>query len=388
MLLSPLENWIIMKIAIDASRAINETAGIGRYSQQIIKNLLQIDQQNQYLLIFTYFRKDPRKEKLIKEFEAPNVTTKTLRIPGMLKEKIWGWRLPYFGGFLEKADVFFAPSFFEVNFGLKIPQVMTIHDLTTFIFPLHRGKEVSGRLSKRTLEAAKIAKKIIAVSAVTSVDAQKYLKVSASKIRLVYSGKDDLREPAKNLPAPLKSKSYILFVGTIEPRKNLVGLLKAFAFLPPRLQEAFPLVIVGAKGWNTGETYDCWRALKLERKVKFLGFASDAVLAKLYKEAAVFCYPSIYEGFGLPILEALGFGTPVVTSNISSLPEVAGKAAILVDPHEPKSICQGIQQALENQNTVEELKKEAQKQIQKFSWEKAASKTLEVFEEAIGKKVR
>lgn len=371
-----------MKIAIDASRAVNETAGIGRYSKELIKNLLQIDQQNQYLLIFTYFRKDSRKEKLIKEFEAPNVKTKTLRIPGTLKEKVWGWRLPYFGSFVENADVFFAPSFFEVNFGLKIPQVMTIHDLTTFIFPLHRGKEVSKRLSKRTLEAGRLAKKIIAVSESAAADAEKYLKVSKNKIKMIYSGLSYLPKPAQNLPGLLKPKSYILFVGTIEPRKNLTGLFKAYALLPPRLQNDFPLVVVGAKGWNTGETYDCWRALKLENKVKFLGFISDSILAKLYKEAAVFCYPSVYEGFGLPILEALGFGTPVVTSNISSLPEVAGRAAILVDPHEPKSICQGIQQALENQNTVEELKKEAQKQLRKFSWGKTARETLKVLEEA------
>lgn len=373
-----------MKIAIDASRAVNETAGIGRYCREIVKNLLQIDQKNQYLLIFTYFRKDPRKVRLIKEFEAPNVKIKTLRIPGGLKEKIWGWKIPYFGGFLENADVFFAPSFFEVNFGLKIPQVVAIHDLTTFIFPLHRGKEVSGRLSKRAFEAGRLAKKIIVISQSAAVDAEKYLKVSKNKIKMIYSGLSYLPKPAQNLPGLLKPKSYILFVGTIEPRKNLTSLFKAYALLPPRLQNDFPLVVVGAKGWNTGETYDCLRALKLEGKVKFLGFVSDAILAKLYQEAAVFCYPSVYEGFGLPILEALGFGTPVVTSNISSLPEVAGKAAILVDPHNPKSICQGIQQALENQNKIEELKKEAQKQIKKFSWEKAAKETLKLLEEVAG----
>lgn len=370
-----------MIIAIDASRAINETAGIGRYSQEIIRHLLQIDQKNEYLLLFTLFRCNKKKEKLIKTFQAPNVKIKRLRIPGRLKEKIWQWRMPWFGIFLEEADVFFAPSFFEVNFGLKIPQVMTIHDLTTFLFPLHRGQEVSERLSRRAKEAAKVVKKVIALSQSTAKDAEKYFKVSKNKIKMIYPGPSKLSLTAQNLPGTLKANSYILFVGTIEPRKNLTGLFKAYALLPLRLQAKFPLVIVGARGWNTGETYDCLRALKLEGKVKFLGFVSDAILAKLYQEAAVFTYPSLYEGFGLPVLEALNFGTPVVTSNISSLPEAAGKAAVLIDPENPKSICRALERLLEGQSEVEKLQKEAAKQVKKFSWAKAAHETLKVLEE-------
>ncbi len=294
----------------------------------------------------------------------------------------WQWKIGWFRKFLSGADVFFAPSFFEVNFGLKIPQVMTIHDLTTFLYPEHRGKEVSERLSARVKEASKITHKIMAVSQSTGRDIEKYLKVSAKKIAVIYPGLSQLDKPNHQLPNNLKTKSYILFVGTVEPRKNLVGLFKAYSLLPLRLQEQYPLVIVGAEGWNVGETYDAFKTLKLEGKVKFLGFVSDASLAKLYQEAAVFVYPSLYEGFGLPVLEALSFGTPVVTSNISSLPEVAGQAALLVDPLEPKSICRGLQEVLEHQEVIERLKKEAEKQVKKFSWETAAKKTLKVLEEA------
>ena len=381
-----------MKIAIDASRAINETAGIGRYTREIVSNLLKIDSKNEYLLIFSYFKKSPAKEKAIKQFQRSNVQIKTLKIPGTLKESIWRWRLSWYNRLLEKADVFFAPSFFEVNFGLKIPQVMTIHDLTTFIYPLHRGEVISERLSKRAKEAAKIAKKIITVSETTASDAQKYLNISGKKIKVIYPGLSELAKPAKNLPRGLKTKSYILFVGTIEPRKNLIGLFKAYSLLPLHLQEKHPLVIVGAKGWNAGATYDVLKTLKLEGKSKFLGYVTDTVLAKLYESCAVFCYPSIYEGFGLPVLEAFFYGAPVVTSNVSSLPEVAGKAALLVEPDEPESICKGIQRLLEGKTEVLNLQKEAQKQVQKFSWEKAARGTLkvleEVYQEQKGRKVR
>jgi len=370
-----------IKIAIDASRAINEQAGIGRYTRDLIKTMTLIDKKNQYLLFFSYWRKNPKKEREIKSFKAPNVKIKTLRLPGNFKEKAWLWKLPWYEKILEDADVFFAPSFLEVNFGLQIPQVMTIHDLTTFIWPEHRGREISQRLSKRTKDAARKVEKIIAVSGSTAKDALKYLKLSKAKIKVIYPGLTGLPEPAKTLPKGLKAKSFILFVGTIEPRKNLAGLFKAYALLPPPLQEKYPLAIVGAEGWNTGEIYETIKTLKLEGKIKFLGFVSDPVLAKLYQEAVVFVYPSFYEGFGLPVLEALSFKTAVLTSNTSSLPEVAGQAVLLIDPKDPKSITSGLQRLLEGKAERQLLQNEAEKQVKKFSWERAARETMRLLEE-------
>lgn len=370
-----------MKIAIDASRAINEKAGIGRYTLQLVKKMIAIDKKNDYLLLFTYFRKNPEKEKIIKSFERPNVKIVKLRLPGGWKEKIWHWQMPLLQPLIRGAQVFFAPSFFETNFGLKIPQVVTIHDLATFIFPDQRGQKVSDRLSKRAYESAKLAKKIIVPSFSTAKDAQKFLKIRPEKIAVIYPGKTEFGEPVKKLPSKLRAKSFILFVGTIEPRKNLIGLFKAYALLPPKLQSQYPLVVVGVKGWNTGETFEVLKTLKLTEKVKFLGFASDSLLARLYKEAAVFVYPSLYEGFGLPVLEALIFGVPVVTANTSSLTEVAGKAAALIDPEDPKSIAKALQRLLEAKFERELLKKEAVGQVKKFSWEKAAKETIKVCQE-------
>jgi len=369
-----------MKIAIDATRAVTERAGIGRITYQLIENLLKTDHKNQYLLFFSYFRKSLEKEKLIQKFKKPNVEIKTYRIPGALKEKIWAWKIPWFNRTLGKSEVLLAPSFLEVNLGVKIPQVVIIYDMTTFLFPDQRGQAVSERLSKRTKIACKKAEKIIAISEATKRDVLNILKIPSSKVVVTYPGLTRLPEPAKKLPQGLKEKSYILFVGTIEPRKNLIGLFRAYAMLSAQLQEKFPLVVVGAQGWNTGETYQVLRKENLKDKVIFLGYQDDNMLAKLYREAAVFVYPSLYEGFGIPIIEAMSFGTPVITSNVSSMPEAAGKAALLIDPTEPKSISSALQRVLEGEFKVSNTQLKAQ--ANKFSWEKAAKEVLRALEEA------
>jgi len=373
-----------MKIAIDASRAVNEKAGIGRYTKEIIENLLKIDKKNKYVLFFSYFRRDKEKEKYIESLKAchpARVKVKFLKIPGSLKEETWRWKINWLEKFLDLPDVFFAPSFFEINYGLKAPQVVTIHDLTTFLYPLHRGKEVSARLSNRAKEAARISQKIIAISKATATDATKFLDTLSTKIEVIYPGLSVLDGPSNSLPEGLESKSYLLYVGTIEPRKNLVGLLRSYEMLPEKLQKKYPLVIVGAKGWNTGKIWRVLQSLKSKENIKFMGFLPDPILAKLYKEAAVFVYPSFYEGFGLPVLEALGYGVPVVTSNCSSLPEVTEEAALLIDPADNKSIARAIQRLLGNSSARSDLGKKGKIQARKFSWENAAKETLRILEE-------
>jgi len=366
-----------MKIAIDATRAVIEKAGIGRGTKELVKNLIKADKKNQYLLLFSYFRKDPAKVREIQAFQAPKVKIKTYKIPGSFKEAIWGWQAPWFDRLLEGADIFLAPSFFEVNLGAKTPQIVLVHDLTTILFPKQRGEEISQRLSKRLEKACKLATKIIAISESTKRDLIRLLKIPAEKIEVIYWAPTKVKEMGQ-LPKGLKTKSYILFVGTIEPRKNLVGLFRAYGKLPPSLQQKYPLVVVGAQGWNTGETYKVLRDEKLEDKVKFLGYVDDKTLAKLYQAAAVSIYPSLYEGFGLPIVEAMSYGTPVITSDTSSMPEAAGRAGVFVDPTNPKSIARALQRVLEGEIKV--LSSDLKAQAARFSWEKAARETLRLLE--------
>ena len=371
-----------MKIAIDVTRAIIENAGIGRYTFEIVQNMIRQDNKNEYLVYSTHYNDSADKDKRLKSFAAKNVKIKRFRIPGRVKEILWGAKINFFGGFLEDCDLLFAPSNFEVILGAKIPQVVTIHDLTTFIFPAQRGKKESDFVSRRIRQTCQVAKKIICVSKSTKSDLQKYVQIDPGKIEVVYSGWKKFDKIADKLPFNLVKKRYILSVGTIEPRKNLVGLLRAYALLDDELKNQYPLVLVGGKGWNDSAIFEELNTLKLKNFVNFTGFVKDDELARLYEDCKVFAYVSLYEGFGLPVVEALSFGVPVITSNVSSLPEVAGKSAVLVNPNDEKEIAKTLRRLLLDERYSRMIATGAKSQAQKFSWEDSAKQTLEIIEAA------
>lgn len=354
-----------------------------------MEHLLKVGKDHKFILIFTYWRADKEKEEKIKSYRRDNVTIRTAKIPGALKETLWRGKsrlynflsrkfprqaMLDYNGLYQGADVVLAPSFLEYKNGLKLPQVTIIHDMATFLFPDQRGKEVSNRLSNQALIAIKGSKKVIAISKNTKKDIIEVCKVE-NKLKVIYPGLTSFDKVAPNLPKGLLAKKYILFTGTIEPRKNLKNLLIAYGLLPMAIKNKYPLVICGASGWNNMEELKVMGEIE---SVKWLGFVSDTVLAKLYKEAAVFVYPSIYEGFGLPILEAMQAGTPVITSNRSSMPEAAGTAGVLINPDDPKSIVGGLQAVLGGKISCSQMVKAGREQVKKFSWEKCANEVLEV----------
>jgi len=363
-----------MKIVVDITRAIIENAGIGRYTREITRHLLASDNQNAYTLLSTHFRNNQEKNQRIQEFIRPNVNIKRLKIPGSFKELAWGWHWDWYEKAFCEGDVLLAPSFFEVNLGFKIPQVVTIHDMATFLYPEQRGQEVSSRHNKRVKEVCKKAQRIIAISESTKRGLHRLLGIDAKKIQVIYPGRTGFPKGGL-LPRALKPKHYILFVGTIEPRKNLKNLLKAYSLIPIALRDKYPLVIVGGKGWNTQKEL---QEIGKTEGVNWLGYMSDADLGALYKNAYIFAYPSLYEGFGLPVIEAQQFGVPVVTSNLSSLPEACGDGGVLVDPESPKGIAKAIEHLLKDKKLYSVLSKKALANAQRFSWEKAARETLAV----------
>lgn len=368
----------IMLIAINASRAVNEKAGVGRVADNLIRNLLNlpageagIDHQNQYLLLFNFFRHRAEKTAAAMSFKQKNSQIRISHWPGRLQE--WWFELDIPKNL--PTDVYLAPTFLDVSLGLQIPQVVIIHDLTNFIYPRHAGVEISRRYQDKTRKACAKAAKIIAVSESTKKDIVRLLKIQPDKIDVIYPGQTTFPVGGK-LPPKIKPKNYILFVGTIEPRKNLKNLLTAYSLLPTAIRNNYPLVIVGGKGWNNNiELAEIGKT----PGVNWLGYVSNQELGALYRNASVFAYPSLYEGFGLPVLEAQQFGVPVVTSNVSSLPEAAGEGALLIDPKNPKSISRALQRVLEDKELHQKLSKKARSHAQKFSWEKAARETLEVF---------
>jgi glycosyltransferase involved in cell wall biosynthesis len=271
----------------------------------------------------------------------------------------------------------------------RTPRVVTIHDAIPYIYP-----ETSTALDRliyrfwlpwivRRLDA------IITVSQQSKDDIVRYLPVDPQRVVVIPLAAGARYQPAPRaqiervldryrIPAP-----YILYVGSIEARKNLARLLEAYARLR-RWSPQWRLVVVGARKWKFSPVFDTVRRLGLEPHVQFTGYVADDDLPALYSGADLFVFPSVYEGFGLPVLEAMACGTPVVTSNSSSLPEVAGDAALLVDPLDVEAIASGMRAVLSDHALRAELRRRGLDRARQFTWERTASDTIAVYERVLG----
>jgi glycosyltransferase involved in cell wall biosynthesis len=230
------------------------------------------------------------------------------------------------------------------------------------------------------------ARRILAVSESTKRDLIQCYDLSPDKVDVVYNGVDPAFRPLpSDKIAPFRREAdlperFMLFVGTLEPRKNVVGLLEAYARLPKGRP---PLMLVGGKGWLYDEIFARVEALELTREVHFVGFVAAETLPLWYNAADLFVYPSLYEGFGLPALEAMACGTPVITSTASSLPEVVGDATRLVDPSDTDGLAATMAQLLGSREQREQMRVAGLAQASKFSWEKTAIQTAHCFRQAL-----
>lgn len=390
-----------MNIGIDANYLIFEKAGIGKYTQNIIKNLLKIDRKNHYFLYFSFFRHSSNRRKEIDEFlsqiKSKKVTVRISHLPAAWQEWLTGSPIPPFRFFGDKLDIFFAPYAASVpksrywGKDQKPPKIVTtVHDLVFLRYPEHRGKKLSQFYLKRHQIAAQNSQKLMAVSLSTKEDLINLLKVDTRNIKVVYEAADIKFRPLKKKEVSRARQiigqyfnpktKYILSVGTLEPRKNLARLITAFSLLPNALKQKYQLVLVGGKGWNNRTLLQTINNLNLKDRVILTGFVKDDDLPYIYNQASIFVYPSLYEGFGLPVLEAMAAGVPVVTSNLSSLPEVAGRATCLINPTDEKAIAQAIVKVLSQPKFAQKLIKQGFIQAKKFSWGKAAQETLDLFE--------
>jgi glycosyltransferase involved in cell wall biosynthesis len=237
-------------------------------------------------------------------------------------------------------------------------------------------------------EAIRQADRVIADSHSTAQAIEAEFPLAGNKVRVVHLGIPSMPAPADRASLlPLRiDRPYFLFVGTLEPRKNLRRLLIAFACLPEAVRAANLLVIAGGRGWGGVNVAGYLKELRLERHVVITGYVGDAQLSTLYAHARFLVMPSLYEGFGLPLVEAMSFGVPVLTSNTSSMPEVAGDAGLLIDPLDEKSIGQGILRLLTDDRFHRNLAEKAKNNATRFSWAKAARETMAIFAEAIQSK--
>ncbi len=386
-----------MNIGIDANCLIFEHAGVGKYTQNILKNIIENDKKNHFYLYFSFLRYRSKRKKEISKLlpRSKNVTVRIIPIPAAWYEFLTSTSLPITKIIHEPLDVFFAPYASGIPKKGFSKMVVTIHDLVFLRYPEHRGGKLSNYYLKRHQIALKSCDRIIAVSYSTKKDLVGLLKVNPNKIEVIYEAVDERFKVLKSKETSKASRvisryfdpkiKYILSVGTLEPRKNLARLVSAYSLLPYNLQKEYQLVLIGAKGWNNSSLNKTIEDLNLLDKVIIPGFVSDEDLSYIYNRASVFVYPSLYEGFGLPPLEAMASGVPVITSNKSSLPEVVGKAAILVNPQKEDEIANAIRKILSREKFAKKMIKKGLIQARKFSWEKASKKTLKLIKQVAKK---
>lgn len=367
-----------MNIGYDGSRInVSQRTGTENYSYQILKHLLQIDQQNNYMV---YSRSKLSDQSL----EAGNVTNKVINM-----RRLWTQAGLAYEVIRHKPDVLFIPAHtLPVFRPLNLKTVVTIHDLGAEYLPQYHQFPAKLYLNRSTEYAAKYATHLIAVSEYTKKDLISKMGVDSDRISVVYEGVDQtelLPKSDQDIQA-IKLKynihqDYILFVGTIQPRKNLVNLIEAYAKLLPQNVQ---LVIAGGKGWMSDDIYAAPARLKIEDKVTFLGYIDEEDKAALYSGASATALISHFEGFGLPIVESMACGTPVIASDASSLPEVVGEAGILVPPNDVDAISSGLNEILTNHKLRQSLIESGFDQASKFNWSDAASQTLRVIERVAG----
>ncbi len=398
-----------MLIGVDASRAfLLQRTGTENYTWQLLLALAKLECEHSFRVYTKASSKFPAfggaGTVQSSKFEEKTINWEYLWTQGGLALETW--RRP--------VDALFIPAHvipFLKN--PRVPTIVTVHDLGFEFLPWYQNPIQRFYLSKIIEKLrSRSATHIIAVSKSTKKDLIEKLGVPEGKISVVYEGTDRRFAPELKIKSEklkiIKKKykidgEYILFVGTIQPRKNLVRLIEAFARVLGEIRDSpgpgpedflragifssrisranLQLVLVGKRGWSADEIYEAPKQFGVADKIKFLDYVSDEDLSALYTGALCFCLPSLHEGFGLPVLEAMASGVPVVISNVSSLPEVGGDAAVYVDPYNVNSIADGLSQLLTADITsYNQLVERGLKQVQKFSWEKCARETMEVFE--------
>ncbi len=364
-----------MKIGFEAERAnVANPTGVERYALEVILNLAKIDQKNEYVL---YFRTEPRKEfkNLPKNFQL-----RVIPFPKFWTQTRLTWEL-----FWHPVDVFFMPIQ-ALPFIHPKNSVITVHDIAYEFFPKAFSGFMGFYLKLTTRWGVRRAKKIVTVSETTKNDVVRVYHTDPKKIKAIHLGLNpyiastNYEQTQSVLDKYLLTyKKYILFVGTLQPRKNIINLIDAYLKIRHENRIEEKLVIAGGRGWLWEPIVEKINANK-DNGVTYLEYVPQDDLPKLYSGATLLALPSIYEGFGLPPLEAMACATPVVVSNISSLPEVVGDAGVLVDPNSVNSIAGGLLKVLANRHLQADMATKGLARAKQFNWETTAREILTLFE--------
>ncbi len=380
-----------MLIGIDASRALRaRRTGTERYSLEIIRHLLHLPAaQAHHWRLYTDTTLPPA------IFVAPTgaqndqttspASVESCVLPG---QRLWTHRALAREVVRRPPDVLFVPAhvlpFVQPAHRLP-PSVVTIHDLGYHYFPQAHSRFQQLYLPWSTRWNAWAAQAVIAVSRATATDLQQQYNTPAQKITVIHEAaawpQPDSAWSAQTLRTHYALPArYALYVGTLQPRKNLTRLLRAYHHLLQQHTLDWDLVLAGAGGWESAALQQLATELGISQRVHFLGYVAEEALSALYVTACFFCFPSLFEGFGLPILEAQTYGVPVMSANNSSLPEIAGDAAILIDPTDVEAMADAMLQLSQDEALRQRLIAAGYANVKRFSWQKAAQETLAVLE--------
>lgn len=364
-----------LRIGVDARLLSEPATGLGRYLFEVLSRM--VDSGHDWFLY-------SHRPIIIGDWKRKNIFVRNLNLNNRPMRMLWAQSvLPYWAN-KDQVDIFWSPAHRIPRFlSSRIDSVVTIHDLVwryagETMRPLSRWLD-----SKFMMEAASKANVVIAVSKSTAKDLIAEDRTLAEKISVITQGVSPYLLPAlrnhKQRMAGVNSPYYI-FVGTLEPRKNLKRLIEALSILPPNVKNSAKLIIVGGKGWGGVNVESLIKEFGVQDNVEYFGYVDDSTLATLYSNALFIAMPSLYEGFGLPLIEAMAYGVPALTSNRSSMPEVVGDAGVLIDPEDVQSISNGLSLLLTDQKLRKMLSNYALDRVKNFDWCISAKETLKIFE--------
>ncbi len=385
-----------MNIGIDIRPLMSPVrSGVGEYSYELLNAIFIIDKTNQY---FLFYNSCTDVSEFIPNWKQDNISYIKTDWPNkMFNASAKLFSFPKIDATIEKRvkfaqnkklDYFFSSNFNFTPLSKSAKTVLTVHDLSFEFFP--EFYSLKQRLwhqainPKRQCQRADI---ILVPSENTRRDLMDLYKISPEKINVLYPGtncyseQDEGSFQKKKLEIQKKyslPEKFILFLGTVEPRKNILGLIAAFEQAYSKFSNPHSLIIAGHKGWRDKKIYKKFQFSPYKDKIKFIGSIGPEEKQTLYSLASLFVYPSFYEGFGFPVVEAMSAGTPVITSNRSSLPEIAGNAACLINPNRPTEIANAMVMMLTNQKLSERLTVAGLGQVEKFNWEKTARNFLKI----------
>src|SRR5688500_12973439 len=372
-----------MRIAIDARKL--RDFGIGTYIRNILTELSRLDRTNEYVVLCRPDDLDSG-DVLGRNFRMVPETAPTYSLSEQFRIPLALWR--------EGVTLFHAPHYVLPPL-VRCPSVVTIHDCIHLMFPQYLPSRLALTYARGSITlASRRATRVLTVSESSKRDILRFVDVPAGKIDVIYNAYDERFgvEPREEDVIRVRERyqlhdEFVLYAGNVKPHKNLERLIQAFYLVRKRGLDRLKLVLIGDEISRYAALRRAVHQHQLHKYVRFLGYMPESTLAVMYRLAGVFVFPSLYEGFGLPPLEAMASGTPVVTSNVSSLPEVAGDAAVLVDPYDPQAIADGIYRVRSDTGFQSDLRNRGLARARQFSWETSVRRVWDIYHEVAAEPV-